>query len=90
MQTYDKSETLKEDIMPLLEEIRRICNQHTIQFVVCFQYEATEEGEQCYIGGYYIDDEDFPASIRLNLMDKMAKSPPPLLETFAHRMGLLK
>ena len=87
MQFYNKDDVYQEDIRPLLEEISRICEQHSIQFTTCFQTQARADGERNYVHGRIINDDDFPAGQRLYLMHMVGNAPEPALNVIYDKLG---
>lgn len=92
MKQYDKRYVLDEDIKPLMDEIGRIAKMHSIQYVCTFQLAVIQRGEDIIddhaSNGYTLNDEDFPASLRIRLMEFLSKLPPTHLPEVARRLGM--
>lgn len=80
MTFYNRQSVLDEDLKPLMQEVGRICCQHSIQFVTCFQTAMIQETNKTVTEGnvttgYLINDIDFPMSERMRLMAYVAHLP---------------
>ncbi len=85
MTPFNKTQVFTEDINPLMEEVRRICHQHSIPYVAAFQTESAANDE-VIIGMDNCRPGDQP-SVRLALMTALNRVSEPELDAMVQKLG---